>query len=108
VSGIRGIGKDSYFKLAYRVIFDPATLIGQRTKDGPITKMDATVMQEIWNGTHRKNGQRLWYDFRPGIKFWNVGLSVGSFYWVACAGKLGGTRACSRCIARGSGQNAGR
>lgn len=74
-------GKDSYYKLEERVDFDPETLVGCRTRDGPINKMDATVMKEIWNGPRRKNGQRLWYSFRPGVKFWNVGLPVGAFYY---------------------------
>lgn len=74
-------GSESYFKLAHRVDFDPETLIGRKTKDGPITKMDAAVMKEMWNGPRRENGQRLWYGFRPGVKFWNVGLPVGAFYY---------------------------
>ena len=74
-------GRESYFKLEHRVDFDPETLIGRSTKGGPITQMDATVMKEIWNGPRRKTGQRLWYGFRPGVKFWNVGLPVGSFYY---------------------------
>ena len=73
-------GKDAYFKLERRVDFDPEALTGRKTKDGPITRMDATVMKEIWNGPRRKDGQSLWYWFRPGLKFWTVGLPVGVHY----------------------------
>lgn len=74
-------GRDAYFRLEHRVDFDPETCIGRKTKDGPITRMDATVMREIWSGPRRQNGQRLWYGFRPGVKFWSVGLPVGSLYY---------------------------
>lgn len=74
-------GKDAYFKLEHRVDFDPETLVGRSTKDGAITNIDATIMKEIWGGPRRKNGQRLWYGFRPGVKFWNVGVPVASFYY---------------------------
>lgn len=73
-------GRDAYFRLGHRVDFDPEALIGQSTRGGPVTKMDATVMKEIWNGPRRSNGERLWYGFRPGTKFWNVGLPVGFYY----------------------------
>ena len=74
-------GKDAYFKLEQKVEFNPDSLIGQNTKDGPITEMDAHIMREIWKGPHRKNGEQLWYGFRPGLTFWNVILPVGAFYY---------------------------
>lgn len=73
-------GSEAYFRLAHKVDFDADTLVGRSTKAGPITALDATVMKEIWNGPRRKNGERLWYGFRPGVKFWNVGLPVGFYY----------------------------
>ena len=73
-------GRDAYYKKVSRVNFDPFSVIGQRTKNGPITTQDALIMNEIWNGPRRKNGQPLWVGFRPGVKFWNVGLPVGLHY----------------------------
>lgn len=73
-------GKDAYYRLAQRVDFDPETLVGRKMKGGVITTLDAAVMKELWNGPRRKNGQRLWVGFRPGLKFWNVGLPVGFYY----------------------------
>lgn len=74
-------GKDAYFQLEQRVDLDPETLIGQKTKEGPITSIDAKMMNEIWNGPRRQNGERLWFGFRPGVKFWMVGLPVGVIYY---------------------------
>ncbi len=71
-------GKDAYYRLDYKVDFDPASVIGHNTKDGPITELDAAIMKEIWNGPHRRNGEWLWYGFRPGIKYW--GLPLGHFF----------------------------
>ncbi len=74
-------GKEAYFRLEQKVEFDPMSLIGQNTKDGPITEQDAIIMKEIWRGPHRKNGEQLWYIFRPGVTFWNVIIPVGAFYY---------------------------
>ncbi len=69
-------GKEKYYQLAERVEIDPFTLVGQQTKQGKITRADAQVIQEIWDGPHRANGQRLWYFFRPGLIHWRTGLPI--------------------------------
>lgn len=74
-------GKDAYFQLEQRVDLNPETLIGRKTKGGRITLIDAKIMKEIWDGPRRQNGERLWFGFRPGVKFWNEGVPVGAFYY---------------------------
>ncbi len=70
-------GKEKYYARMEQVEFDPYTLVG---KQG-ITEKDAAVMDAIWKGPHRKNGERMWYAHRPGVHFWNVGIPVGAFYY---------------------------
>lgn len=69
-------GSDKYYKLTERVEFDPYTLVGTKTKQGVITEADAKVIDEIWQGPRRKNGERLWHFFRPGLIHWRTGLPV--------------------------------
>ena len=40
-------------------------------------------MKALWDGPEDTEGNRLWYGFRPGVKFWNVGIPVGAFYYSA-------------------------
>lgn len=74
-------GPEKFYKLSGRVDFDPYTLIGNRTKSGEITRKDAEIMQKIWLGPHRENGELLWYGFWPGTRFWNVSIPIGAFYY---------------------------
>ena len=74
-------GKEKYFLSEKRIDFNPYNLIGQKTKDGIITELDAQVMQKIWDGPQKQDGTKLWYGFRPGVIFWNVGIPIGSFYY---------------------------
>jgi len=74
-------GKEEYYRYEKKVEFDPFSLVGQKTKSGIISEQDARVMQQIWMGPHRKNGEQLWHYFRPGVVFWNVGIPIGSFYY---------------------------
>ena len=69
-------GKEKYYQLSERVEIDPFSLVGQHTKQGVITKADAQVMKEIWDGPRRANGERLWYFFRPGLIHWRTGLPI--------------------------------
>lgn len=61
--------------------FDAQQLVGDKTKGGVITQNDANAIAEIWDGPHRKDGERMWYGFYPGGTFWNVGIPVGAFYY---------------------------
>ena len=74
-------GDEKYYKLTKRVDFDAQQLVGDKTKGGVITQNDAKAMTEIWDGPHRKNGERMWYGFYPGGTFWNVGIPIGAFYY---------------------------
>ena len=76
-------GDESYYKMTQRIAFDACSCIGYKTKDGVITKADAVAMNTIWDGPRRMSGERLWYGFRPGGTFWNVGIPVGAFYYTA-------------------------
>ena len=75
-------GAEAYYNLPERVEFDPFSLVGQKTKQGVITKEDAKVIQEMWDGPHRSNGERLWYGFRPGSIHWCTGLPIFSISFI--------------------------
>ena len=76
------VGGDSvYYTITDRISFDARQCIGEKTKRGVISENDAEAMNEIWDGPRSKNGERLWYSFRPGGTFWNVGIPVGAFYY---------------------------
>jgi len=45
--------------------FNPFKLVGEVTPCGTITKTDATVMEEIWEGPV-VDGKHLWYGLEPG------------------------------------------
>lgn len=74
-------GKKAYFSSEKKVLFNPRSLVGKKTKKGTITSRDAKIMDQIWNGPTDFKGKKLWYGFRPGVTFWNVGLPVGAFYY---------------------------
>lgn len=74
-------GKEEYYKLEQKVDFDPNLLVGKKSRAGTITALDAHIMKKIWDGPKKQDGTRLWYGFRPGVVFWNVGIPVGSFYY---------------------------
>lgn len=71
-------GAQVYYTLPAKVAFDPFTLVGVSTKQGIITKEDAQVVRDMWDGPHRSNGERLWYGFRPGLIHWKTGLPIFS------------------------------
>ena len=75
-------GSEKYYQLNDRVEFDPYTLVGQKTKQGVITEADAAVIQDMWDGPHRANGERLWYGFRPGSIHWCTGLPIFSISFI--------------------------
>lgn len=52
--------------------FDPFSIVGQDTADGPITELDAQVMKEIFDGPHTRDGQRLYYGMFPGTYTWGM------------------------------------
>ena len=70
-------GEEAFYKFRDKVEFDPFTLIG---KEG-FSEQDAMVVQQLWNGPHRRDGSFLWYGFRPGVQFWNVNIPVGGYYY---------------------------
>lgn len=74
-------GYDTYYRLEKKVDFDASSLIGLSTKDGSITDLDCKIMDEIWHGPHRVNGEFLWYSYYPGGTFWNKIIPIGAFYY---------------------------
>lgn len=77
-------GSKAYFQLKERIHFDASDIVGKLTEDGPITPLDAAVMNEIWEGPCRASGEHLWYSFRPGGLFWNAqGAPVTAIYYQA-------------------------
>ena len=75
-------GSEKYYQLNERVEIDPFALVGQETKQGVITEADAAVIQDMWDGPHRTNGERLWYGFRPGSIHWCTGLPIFSISFI--------------------------
>lgn len=73
-------GSGQYYSLSHKVEFDPFALVGHKTRQGAITKEDAMVIREMWEGPHRMNGERLWYGFRPGQIHWCLGLPIFPFH----------------------------
>ncbi len=80
-------GDEKYYQLSTKVNFDPFSLVGTNTKQGMITKEDARVVSEMWDGPRRTNGERLWYGFRPGLIHWKTGLPIFSLSFVLPASK---------------------
>ena len=74
-------GREQYFTTETKPVFDAYSIVGERTGKGIITSEDAKVMKALWDGPVDSEGNRLWYGFRPGVKFWNVGIPVGAFYY---------------------------
>lgn len=58
--------EDGYIDSTDIVPFDPLSLVGQETKDGPITEADALVVKEIFEGPHSEDGEKLFYGIWPG------------------------------------------
>jgi hypothetical protein len=59
---------------------DPYQLVGTQTPAGEITKLDADVVQKIWEGPRGSSGEFLWYGLRPeaeswGANFMQIGLA---------------------------------
>ena len=74
-------GRDSYFTSIKKPVFDAFSLVGKSVKGDKIIEKDAEVMQAIWNGSADKNGNFLWYGFRPGVKFWSIGNPIAVFHY---------------------------
>ena len=74
-------GRKRYFQLNTIKVFDPYRYVGTRTRGGVITQEDARVMKEILDGPKRKNGERLWYGFRPGVQNWQRLIPIGTYYY---------------------------
>ncbi|MBQ6812501.1 MAG: tannase/feruloyl esterase family alpha/beta hydrolase [Agathobacter sp.] len=74
-------GEDNYYKQKAKMVFNPKDYIGCNTKKGIITEKDAQMMSDILGGAKDKKGNLLFPLYRPGVKFWNVGLPVGGMYY---------------------------
>ena len=74
-------GRNAYFHKQTPTPFDARTCIGMKSPNGILTIEDAEVMNEIWNGPHRTNGEFLWYGFYPGVKNWQNIIPVATYYY---------------------------
>lgn len=74
-------GDETYYHMSERPVFDAMTLVGQSYGKGVISEKDALVMNEIWRGPHKDNGDFLWYGYYPGSQNWNVGIPIGTYYY---------------------------
>lgn len=64
--------RDGVIGLFEMLEFDPFAIIGQPTAEGPITASDAEVMQKIWDGPRRADGERLGFGLPPGTYGWGM------------------------------------
>ena len=76
-------GDEAFYRLTEPAAFDPFTLVGTHG----VTQTEAEIVRDIWRGPVDENGERLWYGFRPGVPFWNVGIPIGAFYYQLFTGK---------------------
>ncbi len=74
-------GAETYYHLEEFKEFDARRYIGDKTKHGIITELDAIVMNEILAGPKMADGSFLWYGFRPGVKNWNKIIPIGTYYY---------------------------
>ncbi len=74
-------GKEAYYHMQDRPVFDAESLIGTPFRREMITREDAAVMNAIWNGPRRQNGEFLWYGYYPGVRNWNVTVPIGAYYY---------------------------
>ncbi len=74
-------GEKAYYSLEEVPPFDALSLVGRKVGRGKITEKDALVSNEILAGPHRKNGERLWYGFRPGCQNWQKVIPIGTYYY---------------------------
>lgn len=80
-------GKEAFFMKKEKTDFDPFTLVGDKTKGGIITKEDAALFRDLWDGPRRKNGERLWYAFRTGGEYYCTGLPIFAISFLRKNGK---------------------
>lgn len=74
--------KDGYIDSTDPVPFDPYSMVGHETEDGPITETDAFVIKEIFRGPHTQTGERLFYGIWPGANLCDpsgMGLGLVSY-----------------------------
>ncbi len=74
-------GDEAYYKNPMKPEFNAYELVGRQYKNKTITEKDAEVMNEIWKGPHRRNGEMLWYGYYPGVRNWQVGIPIGTYYY---------------------------
>jgi Tannase and feruloyl esterase len=58
--------------------FDARSLIGTVTACGPITAVDADIINKIWTGPSDPQGNFLWYGLLPGASFAGLNLTLTS------------------------------
>lgn len=66
-------GLKGWLRFKDRPEFDARECIGTKTVDGPITEIDAEVMNLMWDGPRRKNGTQIAIGPRPGACVWGKG-----------------------------------
>ena len=67
--------RDGFIGLAELRDFDARSVVGRETPAGPITAADAEVMQKLWDGPRRANGEPLGFGLPIGTESWGfVGI----------------------------------
>lgn len=93
-------GENKFYKNIPSKVFDPYALVGKKR----ITKKDADVFSAFLKGPYDENGNRLWYSFRPGVKFYNNIIPIGAYYYSFITKKPKAFLLCSF-VARWTGVN---
>lgn len=67
--------RDGFIGLAELRDFDAHSVVGRQTPAGPITAIDAEIMEKLWDGPRRANGERLGFGLPIGTESWGyVGM----------------------------------
>ena len=64
--------RDGFIGLAELRDFDPHAIVGRPTPAGPITAIDAEIMEKLWDGPRRTDGERLGYGLPVGTESWGI------------------------------------
>ncbi len=76
-------GRDGWLKELHPT-FDATACIGTETEWGPITELDAKVMQMIWDGP-RRDGVQLAWGAKPGLTIFGPGGMLGDMGFIGPA-----------------------
>lgn len=66
--------EDGFLSSSRFPVPDARDAIGRESGAGIITDLDAEVMNRVWDGPRRRNGERIWFGLPAGAETWGSGL----------------------------------